>query len=101
MMGGFSALDAIADAAPSIGAAAVAVGSPLVLTFVGRFAAPIGHPIHKHMPAIAGILGAGFTFATYKSYSAALASLLTGLGIWGVERLTDFQAFKLLPKAAV
>lgn len=97
---GLSALDAISESTAGFAPIALAGGSTIVLTAVGRFAAPVGHPVHRHAPAIAGLLGATFTAAATKNYAAAMVALLVGGGIWSAERLLEWQAYRLLPQAA-
>ncbi len=97
MLEGF---DALGEAAEGVLPVAMGGGSTAVLIVIGRLAAPVGSTFHRHAPAIAGVVGAAFAGLVTKQLSGALAALFVGGTVWGVERLLEYQAQKLLPAAA-
>ncbi|MFH1730722.1 MAG: hypothetical protein ABIF82_03595, partial [Planctomycetota bacterium] len=99
LMDGFNALDAIADAKPGLIQVGVGAGSAVVLTAVGRLAIPVGNAVYRHLPLLAGAVGAAFSAAVRQGWPGALAAVIVGAGIWTVERVTEYQAFRLLPRA--
>lgn len=99
MVEGFEGLDgfeALGLASEGILPVAIGGGSAAALTVIGRLAAPVGSPVHRHAPAIAGAVSAVFAGLVTKSLTGALTGLIVGGVVWGSERLLEYQAQKLM-----
>jgi hypothetical protein len=94
-------LDALGDASPYAGLVPAVAGGALTIlgTVVARFLIPVGSVFHRHAALIAGGASALIVGLATQSYTGAVAGLGTGVGMWGGERLLEWQAKKLLPEA--
>ncbi len=91
------ALDILGMSGQGVVNVAVGGGTTAALAVVTRIAAPVGSGLHRHAPAVAGLVGAVVAGLTTKSVAGVLSAVIVGGGMWLGERVLEYQAGRLLP----